>query len=268
MIKHIKYVFSHLEAMTSKITGAGHILLLSDYDGTLTPIVEKPELASLSHKMISCLYSLSNNPNITLGIISGRKLTDIRKKVNLSNIIYSGNHGLEIQGAGIQFVCPTANHSKQLLHSLYQQLDKRLTTINGARTEDKELSLTLHYRLVPKEELPTLEQTFRQITEPYLTSGKVIVTSSKKAYEIRPVVDWNKGKAITFIAQNLWPEKKPLIIFLGDDVTDNDGFNTTNDNKGISIYVGKNPSDTIAQYFLRSTDEVYRFLSLLHSILN
>jgi trehalose-phosphatase len=87
-------------------------------------------------------------------------------------------------------------------------------------------------------------------------------------YEVRPAVDWNKGKAIEFMAQKLRRKNKPLVIFLGDDVTDYDGFRLVDKNDGISIYVGEETAEPIAQYFLHSPSEVYQFLKMLEKTLN
>lgn len=103
----------HLLSVWSKVamqlSNARHVLLLTDYDGTLTPIVERPELANLSKDIRRLLQTLAYQRYITVGVISGRALVDLKDKVGISGIIYAGNHGLEIEGPGISFVNPVAD---------------------------------------------------------------------------------------------------------------------------------------------------------------
>lgn len=71
-------------------------MLLLDYDGTLSPLASHPSLAEMDHESEAALNNLVTNPNIYLGIISGRSAEDAREKVKLEKITYAGNHGLEI----------------------------------------------------------------------------------------------------------------------------------------------------------------------------
>ena len=80
-------------------------------------------------------------------------------------------------------------------------------------------------------------------------------------------MDWDKGKAIAFIAQNLKGESEPLTIFLGDDITDYDGFHMVDNSGGISIYVGEEGTESVAQYLLCSPKETYQFLNMLRETL-
>ncbi len=259
----MKHLLSCWNAVAVRIRKAKHILLLIDYDGTLTPIVERPELAHLSPEVRECLQKLARNPRLTLGIISGRTLEDLQERVGINGIIYVGNHGLEVKGPGISFVNPAARQAAPLLHSLCQDVSKAIAGIKGARIDNKGLTLSLHYRLVDESQLDKLDSIFNGIVEIPLASGQIRITPSKKAYDIRPAVEWGKGKAIEFIAQKLTGEGKPLMLFLGDDVTDYDGFRTVDMNDGISIYVGEETANPPAQYFLYSPREVYQFLEML-----
>jgi len=243
-------------------------LLLIDYDGTLTPIVQRPELAHLSPQMKECLQELARNACLTLGIISGRTLEDLQQRVGVDGIIYVGNHGLEIKGPGVSFVNPAAKQAVPLLHSLCQDISKAIAGIKGARIDNKGLTLSLHYRLVDEAQLDELNHIFNEMVKAPLASGQIKSTPSKKAYDIRPAVDWDKGKAIEFIAQKLTGRNKPLMLFMGDDLTDYDGFHMVDKNGGISIYVGTPSSKPPAQYFLYSPGEVYQFLGMLREVIS
>ncbi len=255
-----------------KIKEAQRILLLADYDGTLTPIVGKPDLANLPSQVRKCLQELAENPDITLGVISGRTIDDLQERVGINGIIYAGNHGLEIKGPGIGYVNRLAKETEPLLHSLGQDISRKLASIKGAIIEDKNLTLSLHYRLVDEAQLEELNRIFSEIVKPFTTTHRIKVGKGKMIYEVKPPVDWDKGKAIALIAQNLkggkpfGPEPsraKPLIIFLGDDVTDYDGFRLVDDSGGISIYVGERGTEPVAQYLLHSPQETYQFFNML-----
>ena len=259
----MKYLLACWDVVAVKIREAKHILLLIDYDGTLTPIVQRPELAHLLPQMKECLQELAGNVCLTLGIISGRTLEDLQQRVGVDGIIYVGNHGLEIKGPGVSFVNPAAKQAVPLLHSLWQDISKAIAGIKGARIDNKGLTLSLHYRLVDEPQLDELNHIFSEMVKTPLASGQIRITPSKKAYDIRPAVDWDKGKAIEFITQKFNGRNKPLMLFLGDDVTDYDGFHMVDKNGGISIFVGDASANPPAQYFLQSPQEVHRFLGVL-----
>jgi trehalose 6-phosphate phosphatase len=80
-----------------KLRDARHILLMTDYDGTLTPIVERPESALIPHLVQGILQELASQKRVTVGIISGRALSDLKKMVGVDGAIYAGNHGFEIE---------------------------------------------------------------------------------------------------------------------------------------------------------------------------
>lgn len=264
----MKYLFSCWESIADKIKSAKHIFLLLDYDGTLTPIVKKPEAAYLSSQIRNYLQELASNPSLTLGIISGRALNDLRLKVGIANILYAGNHGLEIEGPNISFVNPEAVQAMPLLHSLGQGISLALAGIEGAWLEDKRLTLSLHYRLVDEAQFNKLNEIFNEITKEPLAHARIRVTSNKKSYDIRPPVNWDKGKSIEFMNKILFPKNKPFMLAVGDDTTDYDSFRVVNTAQGISIFVGDANIKSPACYFLQSPDEVHQLLLMLQAILN
>jgi len=264
----MKHLFSCWEAIAYKFKSAKHNFLLFDYDGTLTPIVKRPESAHLSPQTRDCLQELASNPSLTLGIISGRALNDLRSKVDIANALYVGNHGLEIEGHNISFVSPQAIQAMPLLHSLGQDISLALAGIEGVWIEDKRLTLSLHYRLVPEAQCSRLNEIFNEITKESLAYDRIRVTSNKKTYDIRPPVNWDKGKAIEFINKRLFPNDKVFMLFAGDDKTDYDAFNVVNTAQGISVFVGNTNIESPACYFLQSPDEVHKLLLKLQAILN
>lgn len=250
-----------------RIKLAKHVLFLTDFDGTLTPIVARPELANLTTSMRLLLQELRQTNNMTLGVISGRALDDLRNKVGVKGIIYAGNHGLEIEGPGIDFINPLANEIKPIIKVIGYILQKSLGTIRGVFVEDKGLTLSVHYRLAEDDQTENVKRTLDRVVGGAQASGKVKITDGKKVYEVRPGVEWDKGKAIRLLMKKYgkggW-HSGLMPIFLGDDRTDEDGFQVIEKyGNGLPIFVGEASTDTSARYYLRSPMEVEIFLSRL-----
>ena len=254
------------ESFAADIRTAAHILLLSDYDGTLTPIVSRPEYAILTPEVRDKLHALAEKPSFSVGIISGRPLSELKTMVGIPGIYYAGNHGFEIEGPGLKFVSPVATAAQAQIQELVQQLSARLDRIEGIIIEDKGLGLSIHYRLVKEDEENLVAEIFHRVTAPLLDEGEIRVTSGKKVWEVRPPIDWHKGKAVETIRQEIQAARKLAqlsTIYLGDDTTDEDAFRIIQRPQGWSIFVGvENPSST-AEYSLNSTSEVLTFLSRL-----
>jgi len=262
----MQHLFQSWESFSSDIRAASRILLLSDYDGTLTPIVSRPEEAILSPEVREKLRALAEKPAFSVGIISGRMLSEVKALVRIEGLYYAGNHGLEIEGPGLTFINPEAKAAQAEMKDLAQQFSARLASIEGVIVEDKGLSLSIHYRLVKESEVEVVAKIFGQITSPGLRKGKIRVTSAKKVWEVRPPIDWQEGKAVETImkeTKTVLGGEEGSVIYLGDDTTDEDVFKIIHRPQGWSIFVGgENPSSK-ADYFLNSTSEVEDFLSRL-----
>jgi len=263
----VEHLLSVWPVVAQSFRQAKHILLLSDYDGTLTPIVSRPELALLSASMRLVLQTLAHRPNVTVGIISGRALSDLRSKVNIRGIIYAGNHGLEIEGPEISFINPIARQLQPVLRVVRYLLNNTMEHIHGVIVEDKGLTLTVHYRQVDEDATEEVKQRFSRVVSGIQARGKVRVTSGKKVYEVRPEVNWDKGKAIHLLMKRYGKGGRlsgVLPVYLGDDLTDEDGFKFIEKyGDGLSIFVGDNQQCSNARYYLASPDEVENFIGLL-----
>ena len=263
----LEHLFSCWAKISQQLKDASYILLLVDYDGTLTPIVGRPELANLPEDTRQLLEALAHQRRLTLAIISGRALADIKSKVNMEGIIYAGNHGLEIEGPGISFIHPVVNEIRPVLGVISAVLNRALGTIEGILIEDKGLSLSLHYRLVAEDKTEEVKNIFERVIGGAKASGKVIITIGKKVYEVRPAVDWDKGKAVELLMRRCRKGGKNsglVPIYLGDDLADENAFKVIRDyGKGISVFVGEANQKTAANYSLESPIQVIKFLEML-----
>jgi trehalose 6-phosphate phosphatase len=260
----LKHLLSSWLEVAEQIRNAKRILFLTDFDGTLTPIVERPELANISENTRNLLESLSHNRHFKVGIISGRALADLKDKINIKGIIYAGNHGLEVEGPGLNFVNPIAEEIKPFFRVIHKVLSMAFGTTRGVLVENKGLTLSVHYRQIDDTQSGEVKNIFDRVINGAQAIGQVKVTTGKKVYEIRPAVDWDKGEAIRMLMKRYGKGGRNsglLPIYLGDDLTDEDGFKFIEKyGDGISVFVGENNSNTSARFYLRSVEEVAIFL--------
>ena len=262
---HLLNVWPNLE---SRIAAAPRVLLLSDYDGTLSPIVSRPELAVLPPETLNAVAGLAAHPRFRVGIVSGRGLSDLRERVDLPGIIYAGNHGLEIafpDGCSLDgaFTHPRAAPLRPVLQSAAEGLRERLGVHPGIIVEDKGLTLSVHYRQSPPESVTEIRRAFEEVVSA-APPEDIRVTHGKMVLEVRPNIDWGKGRAIEKILETTGEDALP--IFFGDDLTDEDGFEVVQGIGGIAVFVGAARLPTRAAYRVDSPGEVAETLRLLLSL--
>ena len=230
-----------------------------DYDGTLTPIVDRPELATLREETRETLRQLARH--CTVGIISGRDRSNIHQLVNIDSLFYAGSHGFDICGPknwniqheiGMQFL-PALDQAETFLHG-------RLHMVNGTLIERKKFSLAVHYRLVASKDA----ETVRDAVDDALSRHPTLrVREGKMVYDLQPRIEWDKGKALLWLMDSLnLSLDQVLPLYIGDDVTDEDAFLVLRD-RGIGIVVEDSARTTNATYRLSNTDEVHHFLQHL-----
>ena len=251
-------------SVSRRLNSAGQVLLLFDYDGTLAPIVERPEAAAMPPRVRELLAGLSSSDKYLTGIVTGRSLRDVSARVGLTGLLYAGNHGLEIRGPGLDFVHEAAAGLALVQEPIAEALRKETSEIPGVIVEPKGLSLSMHYRMTPAPLVKRAENAFASAVAPFVTSGTVKVTSGKQVLEVRPNVEWDKGKAIAKL-QETYPEAS-LTLFFGDDVTDEDGFRVVQGTGGIAVLVGPARQPTVALHRVDSPEGVQEFLELLSDL--
>jgi len=260
----MQYFFNAWGSLEKKLLRARRILLCADFDGTIAPIKPRPKEAKLGEGIRLLLRKISKRKSFIVGIISGRALKDIEEKVGVKGLIFAGNHGLEIAYKKKNFIYPAAKRYVPLISQIARSLKKRLAPFSGAILEEKNLSLSLHYRLVKKRNLPELKKIFFQAVKPYLAAQKIKLTYGKKVWEIRPPIKWDKGRAVLWLRQRLKPGRA-FTLYIGDDATDEDAFRAVNKIGGISIRVGRKRGSS-ARYYLRNTKDTQRFFRQIGSL--
>ncbi|MEX2466786.1 MAG: trehalose-phosphatase [Gemmatimonadota bacterium] len=235
-----------------------------DYDGTLTPIVDDPRDARLPSQTREAIERLKEL--CPLAIVSGRDRSDVRELVGVDGIHYAGSHGFDIVEAD-------GTHHRRgeeyvpALGRAATALERRLEDVEGAWVERKGFAVAVHFRKLAD---PTEEERIEQAVDEVLADEpKLRRTGGKKIIELRPDLDWDKGKAILSMLDLLEShESKVVPIYVGDDVTDEDGFRALK-GRGIGVVVeGEDDRDSAADYALADPGDARRFLELVAEILS
>jgi trehalose 6-phosphate phosphatase len=250
-------LFDHLPEIAARVEAAGDLLVFLDFDGTLAPVVSDPGMALMPPQTRRALTSLAAVEKVSLAIISGRALPDLKARVGMPNLIYAGNHGLEISGPELYFLQPDAAKRVQALSDLSRELQSRLEHIPGTYVENKVLSVSVHYRRASADKLREIHQLTNSLVSS--SGGLFQMSPGLQVYEIRPRVSWHKGRAVSWIREAL-AKRNALAVYVGDDVTDEDAFLALPD--GITVSVGS-AQQTLARYYLEDQGSLQQFLGWL-----
>ena len=244
----------HLDEIAGR--GGRRPAVFLDYDGTLTPIVPRPEDAALAPQVRATVARLA--ALCPVAIISGRDLADVRMLVGVDGLVYAGSHGFDIAGPNGS----TAGSSErdQYLPMLAQAegaLKDRLAEIGGAQLERKKYSVAVHYRNVAERDLPVIEAAVGDVLQRY---PKLRDLPGKKVHDLQPRIDWDKGKALLHLLRTLDLDRPDVLpVYIGDDITDEDAFAALR-GRGIGIVVRDELRPTVAQFAVDGPEEVHRLL--------
>ncbi|KAK4571313.1 hypothetical protein RGQ29_029924 [Quercus rubra] len=280
------WVVEHPSALRSfdrmmKATKGKRIVVFLDYDGTLSPIVNDPDLAFMSEKMRKAVCKVAKK--FPTAIISGRCRDKVKDFVKLSNVYYAGSHGMDIMAPpravkssdgknhniapdkkGGEVLFQPAKKFMPAIQKIYRILEEKTKTIQGARVEDNRFCISVHYRQVREEDYGMLEETVKSVVETY---QEFHVTEGKKVLEVRPSIEWNKGHALEYLLDTLGFSNSStdvLPFYIGDDRSDEDAFKVIRSRgHGYPIIVSSIPKDTGALYSLCDPSEVLTFLEKL-----
>ncbi len=263
-ISDLPTALDNLDQLEARLAGRTPAVFL-DYDGTLTPIVERPELAVLSDSMRRIVSALAER--CPVAVVSGRDRPDVEKLVGIDNLIFAGSHGFDIKVPGGENIAREEGvEFVETLDAVKARLHRELDGIEGSLIEPKKSSVAVHYRLVAPYEQGRIKASVDAILADHDT---LRVTPGKMVYEIQPKLDWHKGKAVLWLLEALdlnGPEVVPL--YFGDDITDEDAFRALED-RGIGVYVVGDTEEaqadrpTAADYKVEDTEAVSALLDAL-----
>ncbi|MET0530854.1 MAG: trehalose-phosphatase [Microvirga sp.] len=227
--------------------------LFLDFDGTLVDIVERPDAVSVDPALPAILTRLRERLSGAMAIISGRPVSFLDNRLSPNLYDVAGLHGLEHRIAGELHLCDPDEHPQ--LRRMVGRLHEAVAGKTGVLIEDKGCSVAIHWRLAPQERdfaLATAQAAIEALGSEYrLQHGKAVA-------EILPSAA-GKGRVIErFLHAPPYKGRKP--IFVGDDLTDENGFKTVNAHGGLSIRIGA--GDTVAKVRLGTPADLRHCLSM------
>lgn len=265
------WMASHPSAleMFNKIIKAAkgkQIVMFLDYDGTLSPIVQDPDRAFMSNEMRAAVKAAAKY--FPTAIVTGRCKAKVYDFVKLEELYYAGSHGMDIEGPANRkdnksIVFQPASEFLVMIDKVTKDLAEKIKAIHGARVENNKFCVSVHFRCVDEKKWGELAQLVKEVLDNY---PKLKMTHGRKVLEIKPIIEWNKGKALEFLLDALGFAKSSnvLPIYIGDDRTDEDAFKVLQKRKqGFGILVSKFPKETSAAYTLQDPSEVMCFLQRL-----
>lgn len=220
-----------------------HLVVLSDFDGTLASFDVDPSAPRLSEETRHVLEMLASRHDVTVGLVSGRRLDDLANRTQLPAHVYlAGLHGLEIRHGDRSWRHPDLVDSHELADRVADTIHAAIGTVPGVRLEHKGVSLTVHVRAVESWRREEVLRRAIDSARPWLDSSELKVLDASQAVELLPNIAWNKGDAVRWIVNDVETQarQKAWCIFFGDDVTDEEAFRAVRD--GLTVVVGQRPS--------------------------
>jgi trehalose 6-phosphate phosphatase len=234
-------------------------LVVLDFDGTLAPIVDHPDLATPAPGAVGAVAALTRRT--TVAVVSGRPIADVRRRLGDLEVAYAGGHGTELllaDGSEAPLIDPSTVQAT--LDQVEAGLEHLLADEPGWLLERKQASLAVHHRLAQEDSVARLLPRVEALLEQRRADPPGFeVLSGKAVAELRPT-GADKGAALYRI-HAATPHLLPLVI--GDDVTDEDAFAAAHELGGQGILVSEEPRATAADRRLADPDAVVRFLEAL-----
>lgn len=256
MSERVPSALDHFDAIVERIPASGPALFL-DYDGTLSALQPRPEMAVLDAGMRAVLERLAGK--CFLAVISGRDRAVVKDLVGMPDIHYAGSHGFDISGPdGFAWEQADGARARPGLAAASQQVERAIDHIEAAWVERKRYATSIHFRQVDKAHHAEIEAIVRGTARRH---PGLRVSEGKCVLELRPDVDWHKGRAVEWLMETL-TLGDALPMYIGDDVTDEDGLRAML-GRGVGIRVGNAEVETAASYRLDGVPAVQRFLERL-----
>lgn len=228
-----------------------HALFL-DFDGTLIELADSPEAILVPKDLAARLTNAQTHLGGALAVVSGREIHNLRHHLPAFLGPFSGSHGMEMSGADGNIVGGSAELAQTALE-ISQSLRPFVGSTSGLLLEEKQFSVSLHYRGNPGAELEcrtVMEAAAKPLPDWTLLHGKCV-------FELRPSNVSKHSAVSSFMKSNPFSGRIP--VFVGDDKTDEDGMKAVIELGGFGVKVGT--GDSVAEFRLDNPSEVLRYIS-------
>ena len=252
-----------IEALRVFYLDGGSLVLLFDYDGTLTPIVARPELARLAPRVRKLLLRLLAAARVHVGVISGRTLDDLKSLVDLPGLCLAGAAGMEFELGGERILHPAAGEIAAAVAELIRRLEPIVAEFPNAWIDDKRFACTVHYRGVAAERIAALRS--RVCEAAGLAGDGMRIVEGPMALELVHAVGWHKGDAVRKIIEYL-EEPRAMVVYAGDGGNDIDAYDAVFEVAGLTIGVGADAPPP-ARFHLPDPAAFHAFLDSLSTSL-
>lgn len=190
--------------------------LVTDVDGTISPIVADPDAAQVTPRARELLAAL--RPRLALvAAVSGRAAADVQARVGVPGLVTVGNHGLEVWAEGASRPAPEAACFRPALEAARAALDAAL--LPGMQVEDKTVTLSVHYRQTADPD--ATEAAFLPVAQTVADANGLRLHRGKMVFELRPPLQIDKGTAFRRLVEEY---ALSGAVYLGDDSTDADAL--------------------------------------------
>jgi trehalose 6-phosphate phosphatase len=238
-----------LQRALDSAAGADRLLVASDFDGTLSPIVSDPAAARPRPDAAAALIALADLPSVTAALISGRALATLRDLSSMpSSVALVGSHGAEFDTGFAHEI------DDGQLHRIVDDLTAIADGRPGVSVECKPASVALHVRNASAADGEAALAAARAAAPSWdaeMTTGKMVLEFA--------VISTDKGEAIDILRERA---DATAVVFFGDDVTDEKAFRRMRSGD-VGVKVG--PGETLARYRVDTPEDVAAALAYLLS---
>lgn len=273
-IADVPHYGAGLDAIRAELT-SGPAAVFLDFDGTLAPIVERPEDAAAPGITLDAIAELCLVAPVA--IISGRDADDVARRVPLADVTIAGSHGFDVihaDGHRERFGGPGLVDA---LDAIEEELRRELVNDPGVEVERKRFAIAVHTRRAADEHARIAAHVLTHRLAG-LAEG-LRAEDGKQIIEVRPDVDWNKGRVVQHLLQ-AWNASagigtpgrgtEPHVpVVVGDDTTDEDAFEVVAAGRGVSVVVrGEDDTrTTVAEWSASDPSDVRLFVKQVGALL-
>ncbi len=232
--------------------------LFLDYDGTLVPLVPKPREARPDAELLRTLARLGRAPRLRTAILSGRPLEWLQDALPISGLYLAGVYGSQIQSPdGGLFHRVDPEVTRRTVGQVKTIWEELIQGRSGFMIEDKGISVAMHSRQADREEAAAVEARAQAVAAERAGS-ELRVLSGVHYIELAPRAA-NKGEAVKWIIRR-FPFQGALVVYVGDDIVDEEAFEVIQGLGGIAVRVGPQVNASLANERLPGVAEVRAWL--------